>query len=93
MVKDRTTRFGEHVPKFGWNIGRKNGSSPCGGSHSALYDYKKRCDMKKGIEYRDVAKEIVKVLVDYEATVKDTHYILGWLEDEMMIQSVREAES
>ncbi len=49
--------------------------------------------MKKDVEYRDVAKEIVKVLVDYEATVKDTHYILGWLEDEMMIQSVREAES
>ncbi len=47
--------------------------------------------MKNGIEYRDVAKEIVKVLVEYEATVKDVQYILDWLDDEMMIRPVQES--
>lgn len=47
--------------------------------------------MKKGIEYRDVAKEIVKLLTRYEVTVKDVEYILGWLNDEMKVQTVQES--
>jgi len=47
--------------------------------------------MKKGVEYRDVAREIVKVLAQYEATIKDTYYIFGWLEGEMAIQLAEES--
>ncbi|WP_304433425.1 hypothetical protein [Acutalibacter muris] len=47
--------------------------------------------MKKGVEYRDVAKEIVDLLAKYEATVKDVRYILGWLDDEMRVQPVQES--
>lgn len=47
--------------------------------------------MKKGVEYRDVAKEIVKVLAKYEATVKEKQYILGWLEDEMLVHPIPES--
>lgn len=47
--------------------------------------------MKKGVEYRDVAKEIVKILSEYEVTVKEVHYILGWLGDEMKIQPIQES--
>jgi len=50
-------------------------------------------DMKSGVEYRDVAKEIVKILAKYEATVRDYKYILGWLNDEMMIQPVQEMDT
>lgn len=47
--------------------------------------------MKKGVEYRDVAKEIVALLSKYEATVRDVEYILGWLDDEMRVQPVQES--
>lgn len=49
--------------------------------------------MRKGVEYRDVAKEIVKILTKYEATVKDVGYILGWLDDEMMVRPVQESKT
>lgn len=47
--------------------------------------------MQKGVEYRDVAKEIVKLLTEYKVTVKDVGYILGWLGDEMKVQAVQES--
>lgn len=46
--------------------------------------------MKKGVEYRDVAREIVKILAEYEATVKDVKFICGWLYDEMRVQPLEE---
>lgn len=49
--------------------------------------------MKKGIEYRDVAKEIVGILAKYEATVKDVECILGWLDDEMMVRPNQESKT
>lgn len=48
--------------------------------------------MKMGIEYRDVAKEIVKILAKYESTVKDVEYVLGWLDDEMKVKPVQESK-
>ncbi len=50
----------------------------------------RKVDMKKGVEYRDVAKEIVTVLAKYETTVADIHYILGWLNDEIAVQPIQE---
>lgn len=47
--------------------------------------------MRKGVEYRDAAKEIVKILAEYGATVKDVGHILGWLDDEMMVRPVQES--
>ena len=47
--------------------------------------------MKKGVEYRSVAKEIVQILSKYDTTLQDVRYILGWLADEMQIQSIQES--
>ncbi len=47
--------------------------------------------MRKGVEYRDVARKIVKILTEYETTVKDVGYILEWLDDEMMVRPVQES--
>ena len=44
--------------------------------------------MKKGIEYRDVTREIVKVLVKYEATVLDVQRIVEGLNAEMIVSPV-----
>lgn len=47
--------------------------------------------MKKGTEYRDVAREIVKILAKYEMTVTDAKIVLGGLDSEMQIQSIQES--
>lgn len=47
--------------------------------------------MKKGVEYREVVKEVVKILAKYEATVGDVKVILGALDGEMQIQPVQES--
>lgn len=46
--------------------------------------------MKKGVQYRDVIKDIVKILAEYECTVKDVKLIYGWLYDEMRVQPLEE---
>lgn len=46
--------------------------------------------MRKGIECRDVAKEIAVILAKYDATVKDVGRIWGLLNDEMKVQPVQE---
>lgn len=44
--------------------------------------------MKSGIDYRNVAKEIVLILAKYDATYKDVKRILAWLEDEIKIAPI-----
>lgn len=42
--------------------------------------------MKKGIEYCDVAREIISVLAKYEMTVKDFRVLMEGIYSEMLIQ-------
>lgn len=42
--------------------------------------------MQKGIEYYDVAREVIAVLAKYEMTVRDFQVLMDGIYSEMLIQ-------
>ncbi len=48
--------------------------------------------MEKGVEYKDIAKEIVKVMAKYELTVKEVNIVLDWLSDLMAVQPIQDSK-